>query len=162
MDTLGKFKTNFLNSTSSFNVGFNNRSPLSQYKSTMATSFQTPKLGSTLAKDGTSILVPDNSNALKGGEMIGEAVAGAVVDVGKAIIEKKEGKKKKDKEQKEPEQELKDGSFAQKTLDPEGYNNYITAKDTAKLEKDGLLNEDGRVDTDKIFSLTSSGVNPFE
>lgn len=146
MDTLGKFKTNFLNSTSSFNVGFNNRSPLSQYKSTMATNFQTPKLGSTLAKDGTSILVPDNSNALKGGEMIGEAVAGAVVDVGKAIIEKKEGKKKKDKEQKEPEQELKKGSFAQKTLDPEGYQNYITARDEAKIKD---------VDFDSIFSLTT-------
>ena len=103
MDTLGKFKTNFLNSTSSFNVGFNNRSPLSQYKSTMATSFQTPKLGSTLAKDGTSILVPDNSNALKGGEMIGEAVAGAVVDVGKAIIEKKQGKENKENHQKNVE-----------------------------------------------------------
>ena len=146
MDTLGKFKTNFLNSTSSFNVGFNNRSPLSQYKSTMATNFQTPKLGSTLAKDGTSILVPDNSNPLKGGEMIGEAVAGAVVDVGKAIIEKKEGKKKKDKEQKEPEQELKKGSFAQKTLDPEGYQNYITARDEAKIKD---------VDFDSIFSLTT-------
>jgi hypothetical protein len=146
MDTLGKFKTNFLNSTSSFNVGFNNRSPLSQYKSTMATSFQTPKLGSTLAKDGTSILVPDNSNALKGGEMIGEAVAGAVLDVGKAIIEKKEGKKKKDKEQKEPEQELKKGSFAQKTLDPEGYNNYVRARDEAKIKD---------VDFDSIFSLTT-------
>ncbi len=146
MDTLGKFKTNFLNSTSSFNVGFNNRSPLSQYKSTMATSFETPKLGSTLAKDGTSILVPDNSNALKGGEMIGEAVAGAVVDVGKAIIEKKEGKKKKEEEKKKEEPKYKKGTFAHKTLDPEGYQNYIKARDEAKIKD---------VDFDSIFSLTT-------
>ena len=65
MDTLGKFKTNFLKDRSSFKIGFNNRSPLSQYKSTMPTSFDIPKLKSTIGKDGGSILVPDNSGQIE-------------------------------------------------------------------------------------------------
>lgn len=38
MDTLGKYKTNFLGNKNSFNIGFNNRSPFS-YKSSMPTNF---------------------------------------------------------------------------------------------------------------------------
>jgi len=163
MDTLGKFKTNFLKDRSSFKIGFNNRSPLSQYKSTMQTNFNIPKLSPTITKDGGSILVPDNSGQLEAAFDIGAAIGEAGKKIGKAIAEK-QGRKKEEKEKKEedPKDKLKDGSLAQKMLDPEGYNNYITARDTAKLEKDGLLNEDGRIDTDKIFSLTSPGVNPFE
>ena len=67
MDTLGKFKTNFLKDRSSFKIGFNNRSPLSQYKSTMQTNFNIPKLSPTITKDGGSILVPDDSR-LEAGE----------------------------------------------------------------------------------------------
>ena len=43
---MGKLKSNFIN-RNSFNVGFNNRSPLNQYKSTMPTSFDLPKLDGT-------------------------------------------------------------------------------------------------------------------
>ena len=38
MDTIGKFKTNFLEKSKSFNIGFNNRSPF-DYKSSMPTNF---------------------------------------------------------------------------------------------------------------------------
>jgi len=38
MDTIGKFRTNFLGKSKSFNIGFNNRSPF-DYKSSMPTNF---------------------------------------------------------------------------------------------------------------------------
>ena len=38
MDTIGKFRTNFLGKGKSFNIGFNNRSPF-DYKSSMPTNF---------------------------------------------------------------------------------------------------------------------------
>lgn len=38
MDTIGKFRTNFLGKDKSFNIGFNNRSPF-DYKSSMPTNF---------------------------------------------------------------------------------------------------------------------------
>jgi|MDSV01.2.fsa_nt_gb hypothetical protein len=165
MDTLGKFKTNFLKDKSSFKIGFNNRSPLSKLDGSIksASSISIPKLNPTIGKDGSSILVPDNSGQIEAAFEIGSAIGQAGRKIGKAIADS-QGRKKEEKEEKEedPKDKLKDGSFAQKTLDPEGYKNYITARDTAKLEKDGLLNEDGRIDTNKIFSLTSSGVNPFE
>jgi|2_EtaG_2_1085320.scaffolds.fasta_scaffold00809_2 hypothetical protein len=130
METLGKFKTNLLKDKNSFKIGFNNRSPLNQYKSTMSTSFNIPKLNPTIGRDGSSILVPDNSNELRAQQMIGEAIGDAGKKIGKAIEDNKK-RKKPSKDQKEPEQELKKGSFAQKTLDPEGYNNYVRARDEA-------------------------------
>ena len=152
MDTLGKFKTNFLKDRSSFKIGFNNRSPLNQYKSTMDTSFTIPKLNPLVGKDGKSILVPDISAELESQAMIADAIGKAGKKVGEALESHLDKKKEKKEEKKEdPKDKLKDGSFAQKTLDPEGYNNYITARDTAKLEKDGLLNEDGR-----MYSYSSS------
>ena len=93
MDTLGKFKTNFLKDRSSFKIGFNNRSPLNQYKSTMSTSFEIPKLSPTITKDGGSILVPDNSGQIEASEMIGEAIGEAGEKIGKAITDRKKRKK---------------------------------------------------------------------
>jgi hypothetical protein len=146
MDTLGKFKTNFLKDRSSFKIGFNNRSPLSQYKSTMPTSFDIPKLKSTIGKDGGSILVPDNSGQIEAAFDIGSAIGEAGRKIGKAI-EENQGRKKEEKEKKEedPKAKLKKGSFAQKTLDPEGYQSYITARDEAKIKD---------IDFDDIFDLT--------
>ena len=94
MDTLGKFKTNLLTEGGSFKIGFNNRSPLSQVQyskpgSSMQHSYNIPKLGSTIGKDGQSILVPDNSNKLLAAEGIGEAIGKAGAKIGEAI-EKKE------------------------------------------------------------------------
>lgn len=132
METLGKFKTNLLKDKNSFKIGFNNRSPLNQYKSTMDTSFTIPKLNPTIGKDGSSILVPDNSNELRAQQMIGKAIGDAGEKIGKAIEDNK--KRKKPSTDQDKEQELKKGSFAQKTLDPEGYTNYIRARDEAKIK----------------------------
>ena len=55
METLGKFKTNLLKDKNSFKIGFNNRSPLNQYKSTMATSFNIPKLKRSLKRSAIGI-----------------------------------------------------------------------------------------------------------
>ena len=92
MDTLGKFKTNFLKDRSSFKIGFNNRSPLSQYKSTMPTEFAVSKLSPTITKDGGSILVPDDGR-LEAGKMIGEAISEAGQTIGKAIEKKVKSKR---------------------------------------------------------------------
>jgi|TARA_A100001011_G_scaffold323461_1_gene345402 hypothetical protein len=94
MDTLGKFKTNFLKDRSSFNVGFNNRSPLSNLKGGLdgsiksASSISIPKLNPTIGKDGSSILVPDNSGQIEAAFEIGSAIGQAGEKIGKAIEEK--------------------------------------------------------------------------
>ena len=93
MDTLGKLKSNFIN-RNSFNVGFNNRSPLNQYKSAMPTSFDLPKLdGAKVGKhiaDGAQAI----SNAkLKSGEAINQSIMGAAKEIGTAIGKKQAAKK---------------------------------------------------------------------
>lgn len=101
MDTLGKFKTNFLKDRSSFNVGFNNRSPLSNLKGGLdggiksASSITIPKLNPTIGKDGSSILVPDNSGQIDAAFEIGSAIGQAGEKIGKAIEEKQGRKKEK-------------------------------------------------------------------
>ena len=100
MDTLGKFKTNFLKDKSSFKIGFNNRSPLSNLKGGLdggiksASSINIPKLKSTIGKDGGSILVPDDGR-LEASEAIGEAIGKAGENIQKAIEEKQGRKKEK-------------------------------------------------------------------
>jgi len=92
MDTMGKLKSNFIN-RNSFNVGFNNRSPLNQYKSTMPTSFDLPKLdGAKVGKhiaDGAQAI----SNAkLKNAETINQSIVGATEEIAKSITENEEAK----------------------------------------------------------------------
>mgnify|MGYP003115178052 CR=1 FL=1 len=100
MDTLGKFKTNFLKDRSSFKIGFNNRSPLSNLKGGLdggiksASSINIPKLKSTITKDGGSILVPDDGR-LEASEAIGTAIGEAGQNIQKAIEEKQGRKKEK-------------------------------------------------------------------
>tara|TARA_R100000734_G_C3307880_1_gene98483 strand:+ start:253 stop:717 length:465 start_codon:yes stop_codon:yes gene_type:complete len=97
MDTLGKFKTNFLKDRSSFKIGFNNRSPLSQVQyskpgSSMQHNYNIPKLSSTIGKDGTSILTPDTGELEAGfaiGEAIGKAGKNIAESMGKSIERKK-------------------------------------------------------------------------
>ena len=180
MDTLGKFKTNFLKDRSSFKVGFNNRSPLSQYKSTMQTSFDIPKLGSMVNKDGSSILVPDNAATLNAQATVADAIGKAGEEIGQAIESKQKLKKiEKEEADLKRKQELanrdsdfrynedgkkmyKLGSLAHKTADPDNYANYMQAKGEAQLKADGVkLDEDGRIDLNQILSTTSGGVNPF-
>lgn len=89
---MGKLKSNFIN-RNSFNVGFNNRSPLNQYKSTMPTSFDLPKLdGAKVGKhiaDGAQAI----SNAkIKGGEAINQSIVGATEEIAKSITKNKEAK----------------------------------------------------------------------
>ncbi|NQY43334.1 MAG: hypothetical protein HRT87_08330 [Legionellales bacterium] len=180
MDTLGKFKTNFLKDRSSFKIGFNNRSPLSQYKSTMQTSFNIPKLGSMVGKDGRSILVPDIQPTLDAQAKVADAIGKAGKKVGQAIekkqklkeIEKKEADIKRQQEiaNRDPDfrynedgkKMYKLGSLAHKTADYDNYTNYMQAKGEAQLKADGVeFDESGRVDLNKILSTTSSGVNPY-
>jgi|OM-RGC.v1.021130433 hypothetical protein len=93
MDTLGKFKTNFLKDRSSFKIGFNNRSPLSNLKGSLdggiksASSINIPKLKSTIGKDGGSILVQDDGRMEAAGE-IGAAIGEAGKKIGEAIEKK--------------------------------------------------------------------------
>lgn len=156
MDTISKFRTNFLGKSKSFNIGFNNRSPF-DYQSSMPTNFiSIPTISASpgdYALSGESNYSSYNSG--------GAEFTQGLINIGKAIVEKKKDKKD-DNKTKVKSKKLKPGSKAQKYIDPKGYQSYITARDTAKLEKDGLLNEDGRIDTNKIFSLTSSGVNSSE
>ena len=90
MDTLGKFKTNFLKDRSSFKIGFNNRSPLSNLQGKLdggiksAESIRVPKLKSTIGKDGGSILVPDDGR-LEAAEMVGKAIGEAGANIQKSI-----------------------------------------------------------------------------
>lgn len=109
MDTLGKFKTNFLKDKSSFKIGFNNRSPLSNLKGGLdggiksASSITIPKLNPTIGKDGSSILVPDNSGQIDAAFEIGSAIGQAGEKIGKAIKEKQTRKK----EEKQLEENIK-------------------------------------------------------
>ena len=93
MDTLDNIRSSFLNKNG-FKVGFSNRSPLNQYKSTMPTSFDLPKLdGAKVGKhiaDGAQAI----SNAkLKGGEAINQSIMGAAKEIGTAIGKKQAAKK---------------------------------------------------------------------
>ena len=185
MDTLGKFKTNFLKDRSSFKIGFNNRSPLSQYKSTMQTSFNIPKLGSMVGKDGRSILVPDIQPTLDAQAKVADAIGKAGKKVGQAIekkqklkeIEKKEADIKRQQEiaNRDPDfrynedgkKMYKLGSLAHKTADYNDYTNYMQAKGEAQLKADGVeFDESGRIDLNTILSTTtqnlhSTGGNPY-
>jgi len=105
METLGKFKTNLLKDKNSFKIGFNNRSPLNQYKSTMSTSFNIPKLNPTIGRDGSSILVPDNSYELAAQEEIGDAIGKAGVEIGKAIEKRKKRKEDEDLQERATQEE---------------------------------------------------------
>ena len=107
MDTLGKFKTNFLKDKSSFKIGFNNRSPLSKLDGSIksASSINIPKLSPTIGKDGQSILVPDNSYELAAQEAIGDAIGKAGVEIGKAIEKRKKRKEDEDLQERTTQEE---------------------------------------------------------
>ncbi len=131
MDILGKIRSSFSNKNG-FKIGFSNRSPLNQYKSTMATSFNLPKLDAGKVGIGTRIAEGDNaiSNAkIKGAFDVGGSISGAISEIGTAISEKQKAKKvKEEKEKLEKEKAniekskiihgLEDGSLAQQVLAP--------------------------------------------
>ena len=100
MDILGKIRSSFSNKNG-FKIGFSNRSPLNQYKSTMPTSFNLPKLN---AKVGVAQNIVSGDQALsdanlKESEFIGKSIQGAVKEIGDAVVKKKKTKKEKEKKQ---------------------------------------------------------------
>ena len=91
MDTLGKFKTNFLKNKSSFNIGFNNRSPLSKLDGSIpAQSREAVQLSPSVASNMKPI---DNSKLLKSQEGVSQAIADAGAKIGKAIDDRKFAKR---------------------------------------------------------------------
>lgn len=106
MDTLGKIRSSFLNKNN-FKVGFSNRSPLNQYKSSMPTGFDLPKLEGGKVGIGTRIAEGDNtiSNAkLANAETINQSIVGAADEIVQAI-DKKQKAKKAEKEKQKLEEE---------------------------------------------------------
>ena len=88
MDTLGKYKTNFLGNKNSFNIGFNNRSPFS-YKSNMPTNFISVPTISASPGD-YSLSGKSNYASINSG---GRQFTQGLINIGKTLA-----KDKKDKE----------------------------------------------------------------
>jgi len=90
METIGKFRTNFLGNKNSFNIGFNNRSPFS-YKSSMPTNFiSVPTIS---ASPGDYSLSGKTNYASVSS---GEELTGNLINIGKALGKKLKNKKNKD------------------------------------------------------------------
>ena len=88
MDTLGKYKTNFLGNKNSFNIGFNNRSPFS-YKSSMPTNFISVPTISASPGD-YNLSTKSNYASINNG---GKQFTQGLINIGKTLA-----KDKKDKE----------------------------------------------------------------
>ena len=147
MDTLGKYKTNFLGNKNSFNIGFNNRSPFS-YKSSMPTNFISVPTISASPGD-YSLSGKSNYASINSG---GRQFTQGLINIGRALSGNKKDNED-DNKTKVKSKKLKPGSQAQKLIDPKGYQSYITARDKAKIKD---------VDFDDIFSLKTQGVNSSE
>jgi len=90
MDILGKIRSSFSNKNG-FKIGFSNRSPLNQYKSTMPTNFNLPKLNADVGV-GQNIVSGDKALSdanLKESEFIGKSIQGAVKEISDAVVKKK-------------------------------------------------------------------------
>ena len=118
MGTINKLKSNFIN-RNSFNVGFNNRSPLNQYKSTMPTSFEKtiPTLDGAKVGEHISDGAQAMSNAkIKGSEVINQSIMGAAKEIGTAIG-KKQAAKKAQKEKSNNEEAINEEAINEKKRD---------------------------------------------
>ena len=80
METIGKFRTNFLGNKNSFNIGFNNRSPFS-YKSSMPTNFISVPTVSTNPGD-YKLSTDYNYASINSG---GKEFTQGLINIGKAI-----------------------------------------------------------------------------
>lgn len=96
METLGKFKTNFFKNKNSFNIGFNNRSPLSKLDGSIPT--QSSEAVELSPKFIASMKPIDNSRLLESQEGVGEAIGDAAITIGKAIMDRKKRKKEAENE----------------------------------------------------------------
>ena len=159
---------NFLNTIRSafmknpFTVGFNNKSPLNVYKSSMPTSFNLPTLGTSY----TSPKIEDNKVMLDSANKTARSILEAGIDVAKAAGENVARKREKeqtalDEEKKKQDSlnKVKKGSFAQKLLDPDAYTTYTNAMESLteerKAEKEiadreKILKKEGVPDVSKL------------
>ena len=154
MKLIGKIRQNFLNQKNSFNVGFNNRSPFSYITSTGVgqPTINDPGMKSfepqdwRRAYDTSKAVRAETEMYKKAGETagrVGSMIIGAVAPAGSQVKANVASTgsifgKKTPKEEKtaDPMDNIKKGSFAHQTLDPEGFKNYIRAKQEALLEED--------------------------
>tara|TARA_R100001198_G_C5229919_1_gene209409 strand:+ start:672 stop:1265 length:594 start_codon:yes stop_codon:yes gene_type:complete len=122
-----------------FTIGFNNKSPLNQYKSSMPQSFDLPTLGESY----TNPEIPDNSKLLQEEMKIGESIIEAGNVIAQAAGENVARKRKKEQTALDEEKKKQDainkipkGSFAHKTLDPDGYETYNNAMNELEEERE--------------------------
>lgn len=122
-----------------FTIGFNNKSPLNQYKSSMPQSFDLPTLGESY----TNPKMIDNSELLQEEMKIGGSIieAGNVIAkaAGENVARKREKEQKELDKQKEIEEglkKIKKGGVAHQVLDPEGYESYNNAMTELDKERE--------------------------
>ncbi len=122
-----------------FTIGFNNKSPLNQYKSSMPQSFDLPTLGESY----TNPKMVDNTELLKEEMNIGAAIIDAGKVIAEAAGENVARKRKKEQTALDEEKKKQDainkipkGSFAHKTLDPDGYETYNNAMNELEEERE--------------------------
>ena len=116
MDILGKIRSSFSNKNG-FKIGFSNRSPLNQYKSTMPTSFNLPKLDGAKVGNHMSDGAQAISNAkIKGAEAINQSIMGAADEIAEAIKDKKENKNQQEVDQFNSYMNSEDGDKLMNTL----------------------------------------------
>ena len=139
METLGKFKTNFFKNKNSFNIGFNNRSPLSKLDGSIPT--QSSEAVELSPKFIASMKPIDNSRLLESQEGVGEAIGDAAITIGKAIMDRKKRKKEAENEKVENtnsyKKEFRKGQMVQLTKDQKevgasmkkhGASGYVSAE----------------------------------
>jgi len=122
-----------------FTIGFNNKSPLNQYKSSMPQSFDLPTLGESY----TNPKIIDNSKLLQEEMKIGESIIEAGNVIAEAAGENVARKRKKEQEELDKKKELeeglkkiKKGGVAHQVLDPEGYESYNNAMNELEEERE--------------------------
>ena len=122
-----------------FTIGFNNKSPLNQYKSSMPQSFDLPTLGESY----TNPKMVDNTELLKEEMNIGAAIIDAGKVIAEAAGENVARKRKREQTALDEEKKKQDainkipkGSFAHKTLDPDGYETYNNAMNELEEERE--------------------------
>ena len=130
-----------------FTIGFNNKSPLNQYKSSMPQSFDLPTLGESY----TNPKIMDNSKLLQEEMKIGESIIEAGNVIAQAAGENVARKREKEKIELDKEKEIQEGlikldknSFAYKTLDPDGYESYQNAMTELEEEREVERKENER------------------
>jgi len=139
-----------------FTVGFNNKSPLNQYRASTPQSFDLPTLGESY----TNPKMVDNTELLKEEMNIGGAIIDAGLVVAEAAGEAVERKREKeqaalDEEKKKQDaiNKIKKGTFAHKSLDPEGYESYNNAMTELEKEREIEAKEKAREDTLKAYGV---------